>query len=154
MLPPPTRLLGSCLPRQTGAFGNKDLRELQNLITEEKVLLQASTRTSNSFAATSAALGAWGASEGPDLADVCQRASEMLQLVAAGFEVFSGRQAEIRSLLKGVRTAEEELDDLKKRRRAVGSRSESEEKKLVKMSSEVRSLPRRRRGRPTVRDEC
>lgn len=86
---------------------------------------------------TSTALNAWGASEGPDLADVGQRASEMLALVASAFETFSNRQTDIRSLLKAVRTAEEELDELKKRRRAVGSRSESEEKKLVKMSSEV-----------------
>lgn len=61
----------------------------------------------------------------------------MLALVAGALETFSNRHIDIRSLLKAVRTAEEELDELKKRRRAVGSRSESEEKKLVKMSSEV-----------------
>jgi hypothetical protein len=66
----------------------------------------------------------------------------MLALVAGAFETFSNRQTDIRSLLKAVRTAEEELDELKKRRRAVGSRSESEEKKLVKMSSEVGRLRR------------
>lgn len=129
------------LPPQTGAFGNKDLRELQNLISDEKILLQSSSRISGALATTSTSLAAWGASEGPDLADICQRASEMLALVSTGFEVFSAREVEIRGLLKSVRTNEEELDELKKRRRAVGNRSESEEKKLVKMSSEVRLPP-------------
>jgi len=40
-----------------------------------------------------------------------------------------------------VRSSEEVLEETKKRRRAVGSRSEREEKKLVKMSAEVSFEP-------------
>lgn len=119
-------------------LGNKDLRLLQTLIAEEKSVLQSSTRVSADIHRSASALSAWGASEGADLEDVCSKAADMLSLVANGFEKFSERQVDIRSLWKEIRGMEETLDDTKKRRKAVGSRSEREEKKLVKMSSEVR----------------
>ncbi|CDZ97696.1 Eisosome component PIL1/LSP1 [Phaffia rhodozyma] len=134
-------------------LGNKDLRLLQTLITEEKAVLQASIRTSSDVHRSSNALSAWGGAEGPDLEDVCSKAADMLDLVANGFEKFADRQVGIRSLWKEIRLMEETLDDTKKKRKAVGSRSEREEKKLVKMSSENKNLPMQTELMQSLRDE-
>lgn len=47
----------------------------------------------------------------------------------------------MRSYLKSIRTKEEALDELKRRRRALGLKAEAADKKLSKMTSEVRPIP-------------
>lgn len=46
----------------------------------------------------------------------------------------------IREQIKSVRTREEQLDELKKRRKAVVTKADSAERKLSKMGPEVRRL--------------
>ena len=47
-------------------------------------------------------------------------------------------EAIIREQMKAVRTKEENLDELKKKRKAVAAKADSAEKKLTKMNPEVR----------------
>ena len=46
----------------------------------------------------------------------------------------------MREYLKSIRTREESLDELKRRRKAVSSKADAAEKKLSKMSSEHKNL--------------
>lgn len=89
-------------------------------------------------AATS--LPALGAEEGPDLQDVLTHSSTLLTHLASALTVFVGHQTNMRVCYKRIRQREEDLDELRRRRRATGAKAESAEKKLAKMGPENKGL--------------
>jgi chromosome segregation ATPase len=89
-----------------------------------------------------ATLSIWAASEGPDLSDVFSSSSILLRHLSSALQRFGEHEASIRSNYKTIRTKDEEFDELKKRRRAVGKNAEAAERKLQKMGPEVGGRPR------------
>ncbi|KAG8898079.1 hypothetical protein FRC00_003382, partial [Tulasnella sp. 408] len=115
------------------ALGNKDLKLLQDLITAEKFAVSSSQKLADDWAKAADALKAWGAGEGDDLGDVLDKSRELLVLVSAALAQLSTHETAIRVHMKAVRTREENLDELKRRRKQVGTKAEAADKKLSKM---------------------
>ncbi|KAJ7607143.1 hypothetical protein FB45DRAFT_764482 [Roridomyces roridus] len=120
--------------------GNKDLRPLQDLITAEKVVLITLQKLSVDFAKAGEALRIWGAGEGDDLGDVLGASTTVLAHFSAALSGYAAREHSIRDHLKAIRTREETLDELKRRRKATLARADSAEKKLSKMGPEHKNL--------------
>ncbi|KAJ7767957.1 hypothetical protein DFH07DRAFT_880839, partial [Mycena maculata] len=138
--------------------GNKDLRPLQDLITAEKGVLISLQKLSVDFAKAGEALRAWGAGEGEDLAarllllllllpsnhnsiqDILGASTTILAHFSAALSGYAAREHAIRDHLKAIRTREEALDELKRRRKATLARADSAEKKLNKMGPEHKNL--------------
>ncbi|KAF9457410.1 hypothetical protein BDZ94DRAFT_1202761 [Collybia nuda] len=121
--------------------GNKDLRPLQDLITAEKVVLISLQKLSVDFAKASEALRAWGVGEGDDLGDTLSASTTLLNHFSSALSQYAAHGHPMRDHLKSIRTREENLDDLKRRRKNVGAKAESAERKLSKMSPEHKNLP-------------
>lgn len=134
-------------------IGNASLRELQDLISAEKGVMNSNERLSNDLAKACSSLEVWGNSEGSDLSDVLAHASSILGHLSAAFAKYADHEAEVRSLWKGIRTKEEELEDLIKKRKSVGSRAEKEEKKLAKMGQENKNLMSQTELLQSLRDQ-
>ncbi|KAH8110206.1 hypothetical protein DFH11DRAFT_1622840 [Phellopilus nigrolimitatus] len=120
--------------------GNKDLRPLQELITSEKAVLQSLQRLSADLMKSSDALRHWGAGEGDDLQDTLTASTTLIGYVAAAFSQLATHEQTIREYMKAVRSREENLDELRRRRKAVSAKSDSAEKRLSKMGAEHKSL--------------
>lgn len=120
-------------------IGSQTLRELQDFIAAEKGVMQSKRNLSDDISKASQALTTWGASEGSDLSDILSHASSILVHLSVAFNKYAEHEVVIRQLFKSIRTREEALEDLVKRRRSLGSRAEREEKKLAKMGQEVSS---------------
>ncbi|TIA87736.1 hypothetical protein E3P81_03805 [Wallemia ichthyophaga] len=117
------------------ALGNKDIKVLQDVITSEKVSMAREVEK------VAENLKSWGWGEGDDLKDVCGAASTLIHHLAAATSTAASYQSKIREQFKRIRTREEELDDVKKRRKALAGKIESAEKKLAKMNTENKNLP-------------
>ncbi|KAG9043388.1 hypothetical protein FS837_009674 [Tulasnella sp. UAMH 9824] len=135
------------------ALGNKDLKLLQDLITAEKFAVSSSQKLADDWAKAADALKAWGAGEGDDLGDVLDKSRELLVLVSAALSQLSTHETAIRVHMKAVRTREENLDELKRRRKQVGSKAEAADKKLSKMSPEHKQLQMQRDLLNQLREE-
>ncbi|KAJ7234751.1 hypothetical protein B0H12DRAFT_154155 [Mycena haematopus] len=120
--------------------GNKDLRPLQDLITLEKNVLITLQKLSVDFTKASEALRAWGVGEGDDLGDILNASTTVLAHWSAALAGYATREHTIRDHLKQIRTREEALDELKRRRKATLARADSAEKKLNKMGPEHKNL--------------
>ncbi|KAI6015863.1 hypothetical protein BKA83DRAFT_4340109 [Pisolithus microcarpus] len=122
------------------AVGNRDLRPLQDLITAEKSVLVSLQRLSTDLTKASEALRTWGQGEGDDLGDVLTASTTILSHFSAALTTWASLHHTVRDNMKSVRTREEALDDLRRRRKRVGASAESAEKKLHKMSPEHKNL--------------
>ncbi|KAJ6498498.1 Eisosome component PIL1-domain-containing protein [Mycena vitilis] len=120
--------------------GNKDLRPLQDLITAEKVVLISMQKLAVDFSKASEALRVWGVGEGDDLGDILSGSTTVLGHFSAALSGYASREHAIRDHLKSIRTREEALDELKRRRKATHARADSAEKKLNKMGPEHKNL--------------
>ena len=60
--------------------------------------------------------------------------------IAAAFNTFADHELTVRSQLKELRTKEEQLDELRRRRKTVAGKLEAQDKKLSKMGSEARNV--------------
>ncbi|GHJ83980.1 hypothetical protein NliqN6_0382 [Naganishia liquefaciens] len=134
-------------------IGNSELRQLQDLIHAEKSVLQSVDRASADISKACHALSVWGQTEGSDLADITTHASIILAHLSTGCAKFSAHQGDQRALWKSVRTREEELDELQKRRRNTYARAEKEEKKLAKMGQENKNLHAQTELLSSLRDQ-
>ncbi|KAL0959001.1 hypothetical protein HGRIS_014314 [Hohenbuehelia grisea] len=121
--------------------GNKELRPLQDLITSEKVVMAALQNYSNDFAKAADALRAWGVGEGDDLGDTLSHCSTLLLAFSTALHTYANAHTPIRAAMKSIRTAEETLDELKRRRKALHAKADSAERKLTKMNPEHKGLP-------------
>ncbi len=111
------------------------------MITSEKGVLQAADKLAAESSKASIALPAYGSQEGPDLADVMNHSSTLLNHLSDAFTVFANHQASMRVCYKKIREREEALEETRRRRRRTAQNAESAEKKLAKMGSENKSLP-------------
>ncbi|KAG6909754.1 hypothetical protein DXG01_015470 [Tephrocybe rancida] len=102
--------------------GNNDLKPLQPLILAEKQVLTSLQKLSSDPAKSAEALRVWGSGEGDDLG-----------LWASAVSQFAAHEHHMHDYLKSIRSREENLDELKRRRRFVGAKAEAAEKKLSKM---------------------
>jgi hypothetical protein len=64
-------------------------------------------------------------------------ALSLLNHVGVATNTYADHELAIRAHLKDIRTKEEQLDELRRRRKAVGSKLEAQEKRLSKMGPEV-----------------
>ncbi|KAK7052083.1 hypothetical protein R3P38DRAFT_2858473 [Favolaschia claudopus] len=120
--------------------GNKDLKPLQDLILLEKNVLTTLQKLSVDFSKASDALRTWGMGEGDDLGDILSASSTILAHWSNALTTYAGMEHTIRDHLKQIRTREEALDELKRRRKATLARADSAEKKLNKMGPEHKNL--------------
>ena len=61
----------------------------------------------------------------------------LFSYVATALTQFASHEATVHEYMKAVRSREENLDDLRRRRKALGAKAEAADKKLQKMNSEV-----------------
>ncbi len=118
-------------------MGTQSLRELQDLITAEKGILQSHERVANDISKGCNAMSTWGASEGSDLSDVMSHAAAIFMHLSNAMNKYAEHEASVRVLYKSIRKREEDLEEMVKGRKQLGSRAEKEEKKLAKMGQEV-----------------
>jgi len=87
-----------------------------------------------------ARLPVYGQQEGPDLQDILSHSSTLLSQLSVAVRTFAQHEAAMRACFKRIREREEALDDLRRRRRGVGQKAESAERKLAKMGPENKQL--------------
>lgn len=133
--------------------GNSDLRQFQDLINAEKVVLVSIQRLGVDLTKAAESLRAWGVGEGDDLADILGASSTLLVNFAAALSAYASTHHGIRDTMKSVRTREEALDDLRRRRRRVGASADGAEKKLNKMSPEHKNLTAQTEALNRLREE-
>ncbi|KAF9268545.1 hypothetical protein L218DRAFT_940448 [Marasmius fiardii PR-910] len=133
--------------------GNYDLKPLQDLINVEKVVLTTLQKLSADFARAADALRAWGMGEGEDLGDTLSASTNLLNYFSNALSQFATHEHTIREHMKAIRTREENLDELKRRRRALVSKADAAEKKLSKMSPEHKNLHAQMDTLNRLRDE-
>lgn len=112
-----------------------------SVITSEKGVLQAADRMAAESQRAAVALPLYGNQEGPDLADVLNHSSTLLNHLSDAFNVFGNHQASMRVCYKKIREREEALEETRRRRRRTAQNAESAEKKLAKMGTENKGLP-------------
>ncbi|OCH86000.1 hypothetical protein OBBRIDRAFT_814825 [Obba rivulosa] len=120
--------------------GNKDLRALQDLITAEKSVMNSLQRLSNDVAKASEALKAWGFGEGEDLGDTLSASAALYFHFASALSNFANHEAAVREHMKAVRSREETLDELRRRRKSLAAKADSADRTLSKMNSENKNL--------------
>ncbi|PPQ67196.1 hypothetical protein CVT24_011267 [Panaeolus cyanescens] len=120
--------------------GNQDLRPLQDLITAEKAVLISLQKLSVDYSKAAEALRTWGLSEGDDLGDILSASTNVLNHFSTALSQYAAHGHTMRDQLKAIRTREEALDELKRRRRTVVRKADDAEKKLSKMSPEHKNL--------------
>ncbi|KAI0646361.1 hypothetical protein C8Q79DRAFT_909544 [Trametes meyenii] len=128
------------MPGLPGLSAKQDLRALQDLITAEKAILNSLQRLSSDFGRASEALRAWGQGEGEDLADTLSASTMLLLHFSTALGAFATHEAAVREHMKAVRSREEALDEMKRRRKSVFSDAEAAERKLSKMNPENKNL--------------
>jgi len=134
-------------------MGNQNLKELQELITSEKTVIQSEERFGHAVSTAANSLAVWGSAQGSDLSDVLSHANSILQHLAQAIQTYAARSGDIRILFKNIRSREEALEDLLKRRRQTGNRAEREEKKLAKMGQENKNLQTQTELLQSLRDQ-
>ncbi|PVF94294.1 hypothetical protein CPB86DRAFT_876508 [Serendipita vermifera] len=124
----------------TPGLGNQDLKPLQETINKEKEIVTSAQRLSRDLTVGSEALKQWGAGEGEDLSDLWHSAMLLTSHLSTALNTFADHQLNIRAQLKDVRTKEEQLDELRRRRKTVAGKLDAQEKRLSKMGPENKSL--------------
>ncbi|KAJ4471984.1 hypothetical protein J3R30DRAFT_3522422 [Lentinula aciculospora] len=119
---------------------NKDLRPLQDVITAEKSVLISLQKLSVDIGKAAEALRIWGSGEGEDLLDTLSASTNLLTQYAVSLSNYASHEHAIRDHMKTIRSREEALDELKRRRKTLISKADTAEKKLSKMSPEHKNL--------------
>ncbi|CEL62887.1 hypothetical protein RSOLAG1IB_10555 [Rhizoctonia solani AG-1 IB] len=118
------------------ALGNPELRTLQDLITAEKGVLLGIQRLAGEVGKSAETLKTWGLGEGDDLGDVLSHSTNLLAQFSAALTHYASYEEQIRSQMKSIRSREEDLDEMKRRKRNVDHKADSADKKLAKMNAE------------------
>jgi len=130
-----------------------------DLLTIGTLIKSRLQKLSVDFAKASEALRTWGLGEGDDLGvceisklylvailypdcpqDTLSGSTAMLTYFSSALSQFATHEHSIRDHLKTMRSREEALDELKRRRKSVAAKAESAEKKLSKMGPEHKNL--------------
>ncbi|KAF9361676.1 hypothetical protein BGX34_006996 [Mortierella sp. NVP85] len=88
---------------------NKWLGELKNIDSSLK-------RLDKEITTNAKLIGAWGATEGEDLADVCQRMTQIMEEVGLIHQAYSIHHTAYRKTIKSLKTQEMFLDDNRKKK--------------------------------------
>ncbi|KAF7800083.1 hypothetical protein EIP86_011326 [Pleurotus ostreatoroseus] len=131
----------------------KDLKALQELINAEKLVMQTLQKLAQDVGKASEALKQWGNGEGDDLGDTLTGCYSVMLHFASALTRFSSHEASVRELMKAVRTREEHLDELKRRRKSLQSNADSADRKLSKMSSDNKNFQSQADALNKLRDE-
>ncbi|WWD19293.1 hypothetical protein CI109_103751 [Kwoniella shandongensis] len=123
------------------ALGNKDVRALQDIIASEKGVLQMAEKLAIENQKAASCLSPYGIQEGPDMQDILTQSSTLLGQLTTALNVFASHQANMRTCLKRIRDREEQLAQLRSRRRNTGQKADTAERKLAKMGPENKALP-------------
>ncbi|KAI0777735.1 hypothetical protein BD413DRAFT_468189 [Trametes elegans] len=134
-------------------LGKQDLRALQELITAEKAILHSLQKLSQDVARASEALKNWAIGEGEDLTDTLGASTTLLLYFSSALATFANHESMVREHMKSVRSREESLDELKRRRRSVFNDAEAAERKLSKMNPENKNLQQQTDLLNRLRDE-
>ncbi|KAL5640537.1 hypothetical protein ACGC1H_007698 [Rhizoctonia solani] len=118
------------------ALGNPELRTLQDLITAEKGVLLSVQRLAGDIGKSAEMLRIWGQGEGDDLGDVLTHSTNLLAQFSAALTQLASYEEQIRTQMKSIRSREEALDEMKRRKRTVDHKADSADKKLAKMGAE------------------
>ncbi|KAG0704015.1 hypothetical protein DFH29DRAFT_849617 [Suillus ampliporus] len=121
-------------------IGKEELRPLQDLIAAEKTVLTSLQRLSSDFSKAADAMRTWAISEGDDLSDILSSSRTLLAHFSGALNHYSSIQNVVRDNMKAVRTREESLDDLQRRRRRNAASVESIKKKLTRMNQETKAF--------------
>ncbi|KAH6909794.1 hypothetical protein BKA70DRAFT_176316 [Coprinopsis sp. MPI-PUGE-AT-0042] len=119
---------------------NADLRPLQDLITLEKTVIISLQKLSADYSKAADALRTWGQNEGEDLGNILGASGNILSHFSSALSQYASHGHAIREDLKSIRSREEGLDELKRRRRVVHRKADDAEKKLSKMGPEHKNL--------------
>lgn len=130
----------STIPVPALIVGNEELRPLQDLIAAEKMVLASLQRLSSDFSKAADAMRTWANSEGDDLSDILNSSRTLLAHFSGALSRYSSIQNIVRDNMKAVRTREESLDDLQRRRRRTATTVESIKKKLPRMNQETKAF--------------
>ncbi|KAI8986916.1 hypothetical protein BD414DRAFT_529164 [Trametes punicea] len=141
------------MPGLPGLSAKQDLRALQDLITAEKGILNSLQRLASDFAKAGEALKVWGLGEGDDLADTLSASTTLFLHFASALSAYASHEVAVREHMKAVRTREESLDELKRRRKSLFGDAEAAERKLSKMSPEHKNLQQQTDLLNRLRDE-
>ncbi|KAF5310164.1 hypothetical protein D9619_010232 [Psilocybe cf. subviscida] len=133
--------------------GNQDLRPLQDLITAEKAVLISLQKLSVDYSKASEALRTWGLNEGDDLGDILSASTTVMNHFSSALSQYASHGHVMRDQLKAIRTREEALEDLRRRRRSVVKNAEAADKKLSKMGPEHKNLGMQTELLNRLRDE-
>ncbi|KAG1874920.1 hypothetical protein F4604DRAFT_1762948 [Suillus subluteus] len=82
----------------------------------------------------------WAISEGDDLSDILNSSRTLLAHFSGALNRYSSIQKIVRDNMKAVRTREESLDELQKRRRRTAASVESIKKKLTRTNQETKAF--------------
>ncbi|KAG2136939.1 uncharacterized protein EDB93DRAFT_1253799 [Suillus bovinus] len=121
-------------------IGNEELKPLQDLITAEKSVLASLQRLSSDFLKAADSMRTWAISEGDDLSDILNSSRTLLAHFSGALNCYSSIQNIVRDNMKAVRTREESLDNLQRRRRRTAASVESIRKKLARMTQETKAF--------------
>ncbi|KAF9531466.1 hypothetical protein CPB83DRAFT_786831 [Crepidotus variabilis] len=133
--------------------GNRDLRPLQDLINAEKAVLISLQKLSVDFSKAAETLRTWGLSEGDDLGDTLSASTTVINHFASALTGYASHGHAMREYLKAIRTREENLEELKRRRRTVMKKAEDADRKLSKMSQEHKNYQMQNETLNKLREE-
>ncbi|KAJ8482479.1 hypothetical protein ONZ51_g5321 [Trametes cubensis] len=141
------------MPGLPGLSAKQDLRALQDVITAEKGILNSLQRLSSDFAKAAEALKVWGLGEGEDLADTLTASTTLLLHFSSALAAFASHEIAVREHMKAVRSREEALDEMKRRRKSIFNDAEAAERKLSKMNPDNKNLQQQTDLLNRLRDE-
>lgn len=113
---------------------------MQEIINSEKEFIKSNSKSAQDFHKSAEALKNWAGTEGEDLQDVLGKLSLLFDSYGTAQNRLNAHLSTIRQHFKSVRTREEGLAELRARKRSLGSKIESVEKKLSKMGPENKEL--------------
>ncbi|KAJ3875438.1 hypothetical protein F5051DRAFT_454575 [Lentinula edodes] len=119
-------------------LGNKELKPLQDLIIAEKTVLVSLQKLSSDLSKASDILKVWASNEGEELEDILGASSKLLNQFSVALYQYSSYQHAMREHMKAVRDREEALEELKRRRRSLLTRSQTVNRKVSKLGSASR----------------
>ncbi|BGP38693.1 hypothetical protein JCM10449v2_002628 [Rhodotorula kratochvilovae] len=126
------------------SLATRDIKQLQEIISSERRLVEQTQRLSSERDRASATLREWGNAEGPDLEDVLGKVSVLFEYLSKAELAFAEHNGNYRLRFKEIRSKEENLSALKKSRDSLAGRIEAQERKVSKMKEENKDLPAQR----------
>lgn len=124
------------------ALGNSDLKQLQDLIHAEKLVVNTNAKAATEIQNSADALRVWSSGEGDDFEDVLPKIALLYEHLSRAQTRYNYYVSTMRLHFKSIRAREEKLADLKTKRRTLANKIESTERKLAKMGPENKDLAR------------